>query len=256
MQTFSIRFSYRTLLVVMLALVVALPAGLGIAPAPAYAALTSIVDENFNAMTTGSFPAGWTLENGAGGTVTVENVPSSSDKSMRLNDTSTSNPLHVSKWFTAPAGLITVEFDIRPSQTSTFIAAGYLLSANGQRANTVYFENTVNEIRAWNGSTAETVQTYTANTWYHMKYVIDTFTKKYDVYVDGVLKKQNLAFHGTPTAVSKILFFTGTGQTGSVYVDNVKVSSGGMLKLPTNKVFDDFNSVTIGSAPTVTELKS
>ncbi|MBI5381682.1 MAG: hypothetical protein HZA31_07265 [Opitutae bacterium] len=227
---------------------VALAAGLLISAIASAAPIQTLLDENFNSMTTGSAPTGWNLENTSGGTITVENFPSSSNKSVKLTDTSTTNAVTVSKWVTAPSGVVTVEFDIYPAQTGDFLAAGYLLDAAGLRSVRVYFNYTTAEIQVYNGSTVEVVQTYAANTWYHMKYVVNTFTSKFDVYVNGVLKKQGMGFSEAAVAVSKIQFFSGA-PAGSVYFDNVTVRTGGMLKLSTNRAFEDYNSQTTGVAP-------
>lgn len=211
--------------------------------------IQTLLSEDFNAMTTGSAPSGWTLENVTGGTATVQAFPSGSDKSVRLSDTSASAPVIVSKWITAPHGVLTVEFDAYTAQTGAFVAAGYLLDAAGNRSASVYFNHTTAEIQCYNGSTVTVVQAYAANTWYRFKYVVNTLTSRYDVYINGVLKKQNLAFRESAYAVSKIQFFSGV-PAGTAYFDNVTVQTGGMLKLPTNRAFDDFNAMTTGGAPT------
>ncbi|WP_127580453.1 hypothetical protein [Paenibacillus koleovorans] len=89
----------------------------------------------------------------------------------------------------------------------------------------------------YNGSSVEVVQAYAANTWYHMKYVVDTSTSKFDVYVDGVLKKTGMGFSEAAVAMSKIQFFSGQ-PARSVYFDNVLVRTGGMMKLSTKIAFE------------------
>jgi hypothetical protein len=208
----------------------------------------SVLNENFNAMTTGLAPSGWNMDDLSGGSATVENFPSGTNKSVKLTDTSSTNPVIISKWLNSPSGILTVEFDISPAQTGDFIAAGYLLDAAGNRSVRVFFNNTTNEIQVYNGTSVQVVQTYAANTWYKMKYVLNTFTSKFDVYVNGVLKKSNVSFYEGASGVAKIQFFSGV-PSGSVYIDNVSIRTGGILKLASNRVFEAYDDQTSGSSP-------
>ncbi|MBI5382096.1 MAG: hypothetical protein HZA31_09375 [Opitutae bacterium] len=209
---------------------------------------TTILEEKFDNGAVGGLPTGWTLEDATGGTATVQARPGTANQGLCISDASATNSVIVSKWMTAPQGVLSVEFDACSAQTGAFIAAGYLLDAAGKRAVSVYFNHTTAEIQCYNGATPVIVQPYAADTWYRFKYVVNTFTSTYDVYVDGVLKQQNLAFREAAQAVSKIQFFSGA-PAGTAYVDNVTVYTGGMLKRPTNLVFEDCNSLTSGSAP-------
>lgn len=53
------------------------------------------------------------------------------------------------------------------------------------------------------------VQAYAANTWYHVKYGVNTLTRTLDVYVNGAPKKTGMAFGEGATTVSNVQFFSG-----------------------------------------------
>ena len=67
-----------------------------------------VVSENFNSQITGEAPAGFAVSEG-GGTVRIADLPDSSNKSVYLQDTSTSTNVALSKSFEPLAGVVTVE---------------------------------------------------------------------------------------------------------------------------------------------------
>jgi len=85
----------------------------------------------------------------------VASFPGVGGNSVKLTDTSTANPVTISKWVDAPSGVQTLEFDIQPAQTGDFIAAGYLLDSAGLRSVRVYFNYTTAEIQVYNGTTSK-----------------------------------------------------------------------------------------------------
>lgn len=181
---------------------------------------TYLVNDDFNSMTTGSAPAGWTL-NTAGGTIAVQDIPSSSDKSMKLNDTSTSAFVSTSKTFTSSTADTTLEYKTMLAQT-TDTEAIYIQNSSGTAAVTVAFDYTGN-IYSYYGSTKTNIQTYTANTWYTIKVIARPSTNTFDIYINGVLKASNKGFQNAVTSLDKVQVKSSAATMGTVYYDNVQI---------------------------------
>ena len=154
---------------------------------------TYIVNDDFNSMTTGSAPTGWTCGT-AGGTVTVQEIPNASDKSIKINDTSSSAGTDATKNFTATGGIVNIEYSVRAEQTNQLFGAAYVYDSAGTIIGDVYFDST-GSIFAHNGATGTSLSTtYTAGSFYNIKMVLNTDTDKYDIYVNGVLKASQFNF--------------------------------------------------------------
>ncbi|MGG1514295.1 polysaccharide lyase 8 family protein [Paenibacillus oryzisoli] len=188
-------------------------------PHPAFAAA---LYEDFNAQTTGAAPSGWTLT-GTGGTALVANVPDSVNKSLKLTDTSTTQKIEAAKSFSVSGDIYTVEFDVMSAQTN-MLSAFYLSGNAGLQAVTVAFDET-GHVYTYYGATKTTIQTYSANTWYHIKIVARPADDTFDLYIDNVLKSANQSLKNDVTSLTNVKVATATAQTGTVYWDNISADA-------------------------------
>jgi hyaluronate lyase len=187
------------------------------------ALVTPLIEERFDAGTTGAAPAGWTIT-GTGGTVTVTETPSVSDKSIRFDDSSTSQEVNAVKTFSAQTGTVITEFDAKVDQTNAVIRAGYLQSGSTQAALVYFKEN--GQLTYYNGATAVSIQSYAANTWYHFKIVANVETGKFDVYINDMTtpKVVQASFRNTVSNLNTIVFGTNPANTGKANVNNIVVT--------------------------------
>ena len=192
---------------------------------PASSSYTSAVDyillndaDNFNTMSTGSAPLGWTLDT-SGGTVTVQEVPSSADKSvlMSKSDAAAGRKTSMLKTFNPLSGIVTIEAKVKRDTTANVWYLPNIYSSDGTMAESVIFDN--GDIKAYNGGIWQTVQPFTADTWYTLKLIINTDTDLFDLYIDGVKKVDQLTLGNAVTDISKIEFYAADGNTGDTYVD-------------------------------------
>ncbi len=183
---------------------------------------TAGINDNFDAMTTGGEPLGWVVDKSVG-TVTVQDFPSSSDKSALINKTGNSigPKTSMSKTFIPLSGTTTIEAKVRRDTTANFWCLPYIYDSNGNIAEAVAFDT--GNIKVYTNGNWQTVQAFTAGTWYSVKLVINTDTDKFDLYIDGVRKVTQAALRNAVTDISKIQFYAADGNNGKTYVDNVKV---------------------------------
>ncbi len=199
-----------------------------------------LVNENFNKLSTGSTPAGWTLS--GTGTVTVQNMPSVSDKSMRLHDTGSGTSITAYKNFAPQTDTITTEFKLRFSAVGN--AAG--LELRDSAGNTAVNIKTMNNGSLTYRNSAGNwvyIQTYSANTWYTIRVIASPATDTCSIYIDDVLVKKDVDFNTAVSSISDVRFVSGANFVGDMYIDDPRVITGGYI------MDKDFNAETSGSAP-------
>lgn len=183
--------------------------------------VTMVVNDNFNNDTVGVAPSGWTTALNGSGTVTVEAVPSSSDKSVKVYKNVSANDTKAIKTFSAQSGIVTVELKVRAESTTAYYCLPYINASDGTRAISVAFDG--GNIKSYIGGTVTTIQAFTAGTWYDLKIVINTDTDTYDLYINGVQQKSGVGLRNPVTNISVMECYIGTNNTGTLYFDNVKV---------------------------------
>jgi hypothetical protein len=189
----------------------------------------TLVAETFDTMTAGAAPTGWTVVNDASTTCTVQNTPSSTDRSLRFTDSNTSGYSRASKTFTATSGLVTAAWRHRQDQQSNwnrfFLQSGTTVAveiysiSSGDDSSTygLYYRN------ASGGDYF--IAALSAGTWYDVRVEANTATDTADIYLNGILRKENAPFRTAVTSINTILFGSGgsTSTTG-LFVDDVVVS--------------------------------
>ncbi|MFZ5495352.1 MAG: polysaccharide lyase 8 family protein [Verrucomicrobiota bacterium] len=206
----------------------------------------------FDSETAGSAPAGWTVTASGGSSATIANVPSSSDRSVFLDDTSSTANVVLASPLGSPAepqnGAVLAEFRMRVAQNNKAVDAGSLrdgsdtsTSAIGPR---VIFRAT-GKITYYDGSTpVDTDISYAANTWYRFRLLANPARQRYSLWVDDVLKAADVPFYARHATLDRITFGTiNAADLAGTYVDNVVVRRYSPL------LDDSFSAQTPGTAP-------
>ncbi|OAS19163.1 polysaccharide lyase 8 family protein [Paenibacillus oryzisoli] len=192
-------------------------------------ALTSVLEENFNGMTLGNLngQGGWGFDNGgvSGNTGVVQAV-SGLNKAVKLTTTSSSGKAEAYQGFSAPANstviaeaTVTADDD---NWKNALIVADSSLTSNSSAAHLIMQSG---RIWGYNGGTQTNVLTSIENGEpYQLKVIINTATKKFDVYVNGVLRGSQWDYrYSGLTKVDKLSSSIG-GNASSMSIDDVKVS--------------------------------
>jgi len=194
-------------------------------PVPTFAAApTTLIDENFNSGTTGAAPAGWTLSAPTNTSVTVAAIPSTSDKSMKIYDNTTSSRATAKKSFTPQTGQVTFEWKFMEPVASKWPR---FLIQNGSTIAINLYDHEWGQLAYLDGSTGfnTDILSIVSNTWYTVKVVADPATDLFDIYVDGILKRSGCHFTNDVSSLDNIMFVSDTGTSNStLYVDNLKVT--------------------------------
>ena len=114
----------------------------------------------------------------------------------------------------------TIEFWIQSSVGSYFLmltrdvadtASAFTIFQNKFQ----YYDGTFHEVMSW-----------TANTWYHIKLVIDCESDTYDIYINNVLMKENAPFQFNVDKINRFRIYscTESGSQGYLWVDAIGYS--------------------------------
>lgn len=169
-------------------------------------------------------PLGWNC-NEAGGKVMITDTPSSTDKSMRLYDTSATDSSSATKSFGSETVPVTVQADIMSDCNNSL--SYFILRGNNNTTDTVIIKADSDGNLKYNiNGSYTTIQSYSPNTWYTIKIVTDPSTDKCDIYVNDIKKLDQVSFSNPVTNISSLKFVThstnGTAEY-SLYVNNVSV---------------------------------
>ncbi|WP_434740598.1 right-handed parallel beta-helix repeat-containing protein [Micromonospora sp. SH-82] len=188
-----------------------------------------VTRHTFDALPTGNLASGTNglAVSAAGGSVAVVEVPSASDKSVRLTRTTNSGSTSLSQTFATPlVGTVTVEADVMRQTAyvsgNDHFAIPYVRGADG--LNAVSLAMTRNTIRAYSGSTLVTVGSYAPGRWYNLRMVISTASQTFDLYLDGVRVLDDSRFRNPLAGVAQIDFYANSSNYGSVVVDDIRTS--------------------------------
>lgn len=207
------------------------------------AANTFILNEKFDSLATDSTPGSpWTVVSTGGGSVTVKEVPNAHDKSVRIQKLIASGVSSLTTTTANLSGRVVFEARVMSRETAGFRATPYIYNSSGATVASVAFQD--GNIRAYVGATSTAVQSFAVDVWYQVRIVIDTNTDLFDLYIDGALKLSKQALRSATTSVNTGSFFMDGTNTGTFYVDTVRIYTE-----PPQVFTDKFDTLTTDSTP-------
>lgn len=190
----------------------------------ARAASTYVLNQKFNSLATDSSPGSpWTVLSTGGGSVTVKEELNVHDKSVRIQKLLASGTSSLATTTADQSGRVVFEARVMAREAAGFRATPYIYNSAGVTVASVAFQD--GNIRAYVGGTSTIVQPFAINAWYRLRLVIDTTSDQFDLYVDGTLKLQRQPLRNATTTVNRLSFFMDGTNTGTFYVDNVRLST-------------------------------
>ena len=189
-----------------------------------YVGVNDLVDEGFDGITTGEEPASWLVSEGSSTSVSVEEVPSSSDKSAMLYDNNTSDNVEISKPFAKQDGIIVAEYKFKDSGAGTW---SRFILRNGSTDGVAIYNSDIDGFcyRDCFGDDIKLIDV-TANTWYTVKIVADPSTDRFDIYIDGQLEAAGCSFRNVVSGIDEVYISSGQSFTGTTYFDDISIKKG------------------------------
>ncbi|MGG1514591.1 polysaccharide lyase family 8 super-sandwich domain-containing protein [Paenibacillus oryzisoli] len=186
-----------------------------------------VLHEDFDDMTRGELNGqrGWsaTIPDGTvGGEITVKEDMADS-ANLLLKKQSTGDPV-VSHTFSVPAGAyVTAEVTVNAADAQYKTVLDIRDSVAGKRAVNIIMQS--GKIWGYSGSTkVDLLNPMDFNRAYRLKAVINTITKKFDMYVDDQLLGSNWSFRESPVNNLDTVIFALAGTASAMTLDDIKIS--------------------------------
>jgi len=182
----------------------------------------TVLNERFNTMATAASPTSpWTVVSTGGGSVTVQEVPFATDKSVKVQKLNTSGVSSLSTTIANQSGRVAFEAKVMARETAGFKAIPYIYNSSGAVVASVSFQD--GNIKAYLGGTSTIIEAFEADVWYLVRVVIDTNAGTFDLYIDGVRKEHAQALRTVTSSVNTVTYYMDGTNTGTLYVDNIKI---------------------------------
>lgn len=187
---------------------------------PVYGGVALALDY-FDEQATGTKPIGWTVADvTSNAPVTIAEIPNSENKSVYLNDNSSTFSDSIKKTFTAQSGKFYAEWKFMEDDSGKW--PGFVLNSGSTTAILLSSNGTL-KYTAPDNSKIDIVKV-AATKWHMVKLAVDVTAKTYDVWVDGVLYNTGLAFKTNVSNINTLEFYTSYGAVSAgLCIDEVKV---------------------------------
>jgi hypothetical protein len=188
----------------------------------------TLFSDNFNSGTAGSAPAGWTVSAYSSSTTAkVQAFPTTSDKSVRFTDTTSSGGVSITKVIAAQtSGVVTLEYKFQASTSTSAKFCKFYVQSGSTKVVEMY-TNAGNLVyrKPGGGTSADdvAVNTYSSSAWTQVKVEMNLASKTFNIYVNGTLKTLTpIGFwSSSASSIDTIILGTGTSTVGSSSSDNV-----------------------------------
>jgi galactosylceramidase len=155
----------------------------------------------------------------------VDPSPSSTDKSFKCTDTSSTGNLEAVRDFArVDSGLVTVEYKFKQDAVNRWTR--FLLGNDSENIIEIY--DTASDGLAFKTATGTapyiSLGTINANTWYTLRLVVDLEDQTFDAYLNGLAKLKDQPFTDTTfNGINNLKFRSGDSTTVNLFVDQVRV---------------------------------
>lgn len=184
-----------------------------------------IFTEDFNSAE--DIPDGWSFS--VPGSAFIADVPFESDKSLMLS--ADGSAAKATRLLPETSGIFSFEVKVRIEGIG-FAPMPVLTDSEGAVSagvafwhNSLYAVNGDNWVKVMDGASPWAY--YPADNWYKIRLVVNTNTKRYDLYVDGALRMESLSFASDTSSVDRVCFTLGTDNTA--YIDSLYMYMGSSL---------------------------
>ncbi|MEK3683292.1 S-layer homology domain-containing protein [Paenibacillus sp. FSL R10-2736] len=174
----------------------------------------------------------WTVT-ANGGSVGAAELPSASDKSIKLTRSSNSGNTSMAQTFAAGSlkGIVTLTADVMKldnAGSTNWISLPYIYSSAGTASTNVGVSLAFSkgQIVAYKGGTSTNLMPYEPGTWYNLRLVMNTGSGKFDLYVNDIPVVQQAAFRNKIPDIGRIDYYANSSNYGTAYIDNVQLYQG------------------------------
>ncbi|ANZ39843.1 hypothetical protein BBK82_31150 [Lentzea guizhouensis] len=166
----------------------------------------------------GSSPAGWSVS-AEGGTATVQQL-SELERSLRLQDDSTTASMAVTRSLGATRSTLVTALRLRAAQTTSVI--GVHLRGTAGAAATVAMD-AAGRLYTYDGAKRVELGTYQAGQWLDLRIVAHPTTRSYSVFLKGRRVAADLSFRVGAGPLTELRIGVSRETAGTAWIDDVRV---------------------------------
>jgi hypothetical protein len=187
-------------------------------------AVNDLVSDDFNAIEAGLQPSGWSITTHNETTCTVEDLPSIYDRSMRLLDENSVQNVIATKLFARQQGRIVIKYKF----LNETIGKWFHVTLSDNAATAIIIYDSDKDGFCYRDTFGEYIKIMdiSPNTWYNVMIVANPSIDRFDIYVNGILKKAGCSFRSTVSAINAISFSSGESYKEITYINDVSVKKG------------------------------
>ena len=194
---------------------------------------TYLINDDFESDTLGEIPEGWIMKyygDGESKQGVVDEVSKTGSNSFKLDGRNSWSATFYKQINDIP-NVITIEAYMRPASTGESGSISLFNKEGGTwgeyLARVVFGSEQISYSKTGHDENdLVNLQSYTVDTWYHIKIVHDLNTRTYDVYIDGVNKASGVAMKSGNDPDSLVVSSGNGSGSNIIYYDDVKVYSG------------------------------
>ncbi len=190
---------------------------------------TYFINDDFESDIPGQLPAGWVQKYSGEGASVVDSIYKSGNNSFKLDGKASWSATYYKVIDTFPDE-VTVEAYMRPASAGESGSIS-LFNENEEKwgaylARVVFRDEEISySTTGHDDKNLVYLQSYTVDTWYHIKIINYIDTRTYDIYIDGVKKASGVAMY-TDHDPKSLVLSSGNGLGSNImYYDDVKVYS-------------------------------
>lgn len=184
-----------------------------------------LLDDDFDSLSVGAQPAGYTYSLSGSSSIEVVDVPGTGNHSVRFTDDDASNSsgASMSRSIGEQSGVVACSFRIKAGQTNNSMFFTLTDSA-GNKACQVGFSGNGNLRYVYQSGSFTDIVSYTSDTWYTFRIEADISKQAYSVWIDDTLVLGESLFF-EPTGPLTTLELANTFATGFFDLDYLDVES-------------------------------
>lgn len=165
------------------------------------------VNDNFNNLKAGGAVTDWNIYAPKWAPVNVVDFPSSSNKSLLLQDKDPYDYARAIRVFEETVRAV-IAVTVYPKQSDNGILEIDVTDRYGKRPVRIRFDED-NKLKAWDGSNMVDLQSYKPDTWYKLEVAVNANPGSYSISIDGKKVAEDLNFAEPVETVERVSFRTG-----------------------------------------------
>lgn len=184
--------------------------------------VVALTDESFDSTEPGKVPAQWTV--GSTGGAAVAASPSLANRRLLLDDVSQTDPVLVTLALAPTVTPVSVQMELAFNRYNNENSTNVIRLRNGG-VEAFRLVTSNNKLYYGNATASNLIYEYGNDVPFQLKLEADPVTQKYNIWINGVLKKSDLSFSNPIDRFDRLVVQTNGATRGQVFLDDVRIET-------------------------------